>query len=84
MLADQLFGLNASAGGTLRVNDNTRVVVTGVLNGEKFNTYDGLSNLSGGLQGELQYRRIRGFRRGDVRGLRARLAGQLRVAPARR
>jgi hypothetical protein len=56
ILADQLLGLNASAGGTLRINDNTRVVLTGVLNGEKFNTYNGLSNLSGGLQAELQYR----------------------------
>ncbi len=56
ILTDQLLGLNVSAGGTLRINDNTRVVVTGLLNGEKFNTYNGLSNLSGGLQAELQYR----------------------------
>lgn len=56
ILADQLLGLNASAGGNWRINDNTRVVVTGVLNGEKFNNYNGLSNLSGGLQTELQYR----------------------------
>jgi hypothetical protein len=56
ILADQLLGLNASAGGTLRLNDNTRVVVTGTLNGERFKTYEGLSNLSGGLQAELQYR----------------------------
>jgi hypothetical protein len=55
ILADQLLGLNASAGGTWRINDNTRVVVTGMLNGEKFNTYNGLSNLSGGLQAEFQY-----------------------------
>ena len=75
ILADQLLGLNASVGGTLRVNDNTRVVVTGMLNGEKFKTYNGLSNLSGGLQADLQYRQSGGFRRGDVRRLRARLAG---------
>ena len=56
VLADQLLGLNASVGGTVRVNDNTRVLVTGMLNGEKFKTYDGLSNLSGGLQADLQYR----------------------------
>ena len=61
ILADQLLGLNASAGGTLRVNDNTRVVVTGMLNGEKFKTYNGLSNLSGGLQAELQYRQSAAF-----------------------
>jgi hypothetical protein len=56
ILADRLLGLNASAGGYLRINDNTRVLVTGMLNAEKFKTYDGLSNLSGGLQAELQYR----------------------------
>jgi hypothetical protein len=56
ILADQLLGLNVSAGGHLRINDNTRVLVTGVLDGEKFFTYDRLSNLSGGLQAELQYR----------------------------
>ncbi len=31
ILADQLLGLNVSAGSTLRINDNTRVVVTGML-----------------------------------------------------
>lgn len=61
ILADQLLGLNVNADGTLRVNHNTRVVVTGTLNGEKFKTYDGLSNLSGGLQAELQYRQSAAF-----------------------
>jgi hypothetical protein len=61
ILAAQLLGLNVSAGGSLRINDNTRVVVTGTLNGEKFKTYNGLSNLSGGLQAELQYRQSAAF-----------------------
>ena len=61
ILGDQLLGLNVSAGGTLRINDNTRAVVTGMLNGEKFKTYNGLSNLSGGLQAELQYRQSAAF-----------------------
>ena len=61
ILADQLLGLNVSAGGTLRINDNTRVVVTGLLSGEKFNSYNGLSNLSGGLEAELQYRQSGAF-----------------------
>lgn len=61
ILVDQLLGLNLSTDGSLRVNDNSRVVVTGVLNGEKFNTYNGLSNLSGGLQAELQYRQSAAF-----------------------
>ena len=56
ILWDQLLGLNVSAGGTLHLNDNTRLLVTGILNGEKFKNYNGLSNLSGGLQAELQYR----------------------------
>src|SRR5208283_1005865 len=56
ILWDQLLGLDLSAGGDLRINDNARVVMTGVLNGEKFSNYDGLSNLSGGLLAELQYR----------------------------
>jgi hypothetical protein len=60
-LADQVLGLNVSGGGSLRVSDNTRVVVTGMLNGEKFNTYNGLSNLSGGLRAELQYRQSGAF-----------------------
>ena len=61
ILADQLLGLNVSAGGSLRINDNTRVVLTGVLNGEKFKAYNGLSNVSGGLQAELQYRQSAAF-----------------------
>ena len=61
ILADQLLGLNVSVGGTLRINDNTQVVVTGMLNGEKFKSYNGLSNLSGGLQAELQYRQSAAF-----------------------
>ena len=56
ILADQLLGFTASTGGIVRINDNTRGVVTGVLSGEKFKTWNGLSNLSGGLQAELQYR----------------------------
>jgi hypothetical protein len=61
ILADQLFGLNLSAGGALRVNDRTRVLVTGMLNGEISKSYNGLSNLSGGLQAELQYRQSAAF-----------------------
>jgi hypothetical protein len=61
ILADQLLGLNLSVGGAVRANDNTQVVVTGMLNGEKFKTYNGLSNLSGGLQAELQYRQSAAF-----------------------
>jgi hypothetical protein len=61
ILADQLLALNVSAGATLRINDNARVVVTGMFTGEKFHAYNGLSNLSGGLQAELQYRQSAAF-----------------------
>ena len=61
ILWDQLFGLSVSAGGNLRIDDHTRVVVTGLVNGEKFLTYNGLSLLSGGLQAELQYRQSAAF-----------------------
>jgi len=61
ILADQLIGLNASAGRALRINDNTRVVVTGLLNDDQFKTYHGLAHLSGGLQAELQYRQSAAF-----------------------
>jgi hypothetical protein len=45
----------------LRIDDHVRLVVTGLLSGEKFNRYNGLSNLSGGLEAELQYRRSGAF-----------------------
>jgi hypothetical protein len=61
ILSDQLLGLNLSAGATWRTSDNTQLLVTGTLNGEKFKRYNGLSNLSGGVQAELQYRRSAAF-----------------------
>ena len=61
ILWDQSLGLNVSAGRALRIGDNARLVVTGLLSGEKFSNYNGLSNLSGGLEAELQYRRSAAF-----------------------
>lgn len=61
ILWDQSLGLNMSASRALRVDDHVRLVVTGLLNGEKFSNYNGLSNLSGGLDAELQYRRSGAF-----------------------
>jgi hypothetical protein len=61
ILWDQSLGLNASAGRPLRIGDNTRLVLNGLLSGAKFNRYNGLSNLSGGLEAELQYRRSGAF-----------------------
>lgn len=61
ILWDQLFGLNLSASRALRIDDKTRLVVTGRLSGEKFSNYNGLSNLLGGLEAELQYRQSGAF-----------------------
>src|SRR5215471_12429020 len=61
ILWDQFLELNVSAGGALRISDNARLVVNGLLIGEKFSNYDGLSNLSGGLEAELQYRQSGAF-----------------------
>jgi hypothetical protein len=61
ILWDQSLGLNLSAGGHLRIGDNTRLVLNGLLSGDKFSNYDGLSKLSGGLEAELQYRQSGAF-----------------------
>lgn len=61
ILRDQSLALGASASRAFRIGDNTRLVVTGLLNGEKFDRYNGLSNLSGGLEAEIQYRQSGAF-----------------------
>jgi len=61
ILWDQFLGLNVSASRALRVNDHAQLVVTGLLGGEKYFNYNGLSNLSGGLDVELQYRQSGAF-----------------------
>jgi len=45
ILWDQSLALGASASRAFRIGDKTRLVVRGLLNGEKFNRYNGLSNL---------------------------------------
>ena len=61
ILWDQSLAINASAGRALRLADHARLVVTGLVNGEKFSNYDGLSHLSGGVEAELQYRQSGAF-----------------------
>jgi len=61
ILWDQFLGLTVSADRAFRIGDNTRLVVTGLLGGEKFFNYNGLSNLQAGLDLELQYRRSGAF-----------------------
>jgi hypothetical protein len=61
VLWDQSLGLEVSASRAMRIDDHMRLVVTGLLSGEKFSNYNGLANLSGGLEAELQYRRSGAF-----------------------
>jgi hypothetical protein len=61
ILWDQSLALDASASRDVRISDNVRLVVTGLLSGEKFDRYHGLSNLSGGLETEIQYRQSGAF-----------------------
>ena len=61
ILSDQSLALAARASRDVRISDNVRLAVTGVLRGEKFDRYNGLSNLSGGLEAEIQYRRSGAF-----------------------
>ena len=61
ILGDQLLALNLTASRALRIDDHARFVLTGLLSGEKFIRYNGLSNVSGGLEAELQYRQSGAF-----------------------
>ena len=55
-LSDRIYSLNVSKGTSFPVTDHTRVLLAGFLNGDKMYTFTGLDRLSGGVQGELQYR----------------------------
>ncbi|MEO5692130.1 MAG: putative Ig domain-containing protein [Usitatibacter sp.] len=53
---DRSFNLGLSQTRSFSLNPNTRFVVTGLGNAEKFDRYSGLSRFAAGAQGELQYR----------------------------
>jgi len=55
-LTDQSLSANLSQPATFPISDHTRVLLTGTLGAEKFLHYDGLSRLTGSIQGEFQYR----------------------------
>ena len=61
ILWDQSVAFDASASRAFRMGENARLVLTGLLNGAKFDKYNGLSNFSGGLEAEIQYRRSGAF-----------------------
>ena len=55
-LADSSYSVNLGKSMALPLSDHARVLLSGTVGGESFYRYDGLSRLSGGVQGELQYR----------------------------
>jgi outer membrane autotransporter protein len=55
-LSDSVYSLNISQGRTFSLSPNSRFVARWLLDGVKLHTYSGLDHLSGGLNGELQYR----------------------------
>jgi hypothetical protein len=55
-LADQALSANLSRPAAFPISDHTRALLTGTLGAEKYLHHDGLSRLSGSVQGEFQYR----------------------------
>ncbi len=56
ILSDSSYSGNIGLPFVFLPNDNTRALLTFSLGGERFRTYDQLSRITGGIQGELQYR----------------------------
>lgn len=56
LLADSAIAISLRKPVTFPVSDNLRARLTGLVEAEKFLRYDGLSRLTGGVQGDLQYR----------------------------
>lgn len=55
-LTDQSLSVNLSRPATFPISDHTRALLTGTLGAEKYLHYDGLSRITGSIQGEFQYR----------------------------
>ena len=55
-LADHIYSLGVSTGTFFPLGEQSRFALSGFVNGDKFRTYSGLDRLSGGAQGEFQYR----------------------------
>ncbi len=55
-LADRIYSLGVSQTRPFALGTNTRLQVTGLASGEKFDRHAGLGRFSGGVQGEVQYR----------------------------
>jgi len=55
-LSDNAYSVNISKAKTFPLGGQTRLLLTGVLGGERFQTYTGLSHLDAAMEAELQYR----------------------------
>ncbi|MFM6992855.1 MAG: autotransporter domain-containing protein [Rhodoferax sp.] len=55
-LADRIYNVNASISKNYSLSENSRFMLTGTLSGNRFETYNGLSNISAGVEAEWQYR----------------------------
>nr|WP_315496231.1 hypothetical protein [uncultured Rhodoferax sp.] len=55
-LSDSAYAVNISKGLTLPVSAQSRLLLTGIVGGERFQTYAGLSHLDAAVEAELQYR----------------------------
>lgn len=55
-LSDTAYSINISKSKTQPLGTQSRLVLAGVLGGERFQTYPGLSHLDAALEAELQYR----------------------------
>lgn len=60
-LSDQSLSVSANLPFTFMPGKHVRALFNGFLSGEKFVHYDGLSRVSAGVQGELQYRHSAAF-----------------------
>ena len=54
--ADSSYSVNVSKTKVFNLSEQSRVVLTGSIGGERFQNFNGLSRLSAGVEGEIQYR----------------------------
>lgn len=60
-MADQALGVSLNKYAAFPVSDQSRALLAGALGGEKYMRHDGLSRVTGSVQGEIQYRRSAEF-----------------------
>ncbi len=55
-MPDSSYVVNASKSGVFSLTEQSRFLLTGVVGGERFQNFNGLSRISAGVEGEFQYR----------------------------